>query len=221
MDGDRIERLSRLFAAVGEPARLRILGVLAEREATGTELSAILGLSPPTVSHHMAKLVGVGLVQVTADAQRRRYRLDLSPLRAVPEEPSPAAAAADDDAKVLRNFFDGERLTQIPAARKKRVVVLKHLLERFEPGRDYPEREVNDLLRRAHDDVATLRRELVDYGFMVRDRGVYRLADTVPKRGATVAQEVGRDEARWFADLLTRATERALVSPNGTTEADS
>jgi hypothetical protein len=36
-----------------------------------------------------------------------------------------------------------ERLTQIPASRKKRVIVLRHLLERFEPGRDYPEHEVN------------------------------------------------------------------------------
>ena len=218
MDTERVERLSRLFSAVGEPARLRILGVLAEREATGTELSDFLGLTPPTVSHHVARLVDVGLVQVTADAQRRRYRLDLSQLRSVPQAQPADDAPSDEDAKILRNFFDGDRLTQIPAARKKRVVVLKHLLERFEPSRDYPEREVNDLLRRAHDDVATLRRELVDYGFMVRDKGVYRLADTVPKRGATVAQEVGVDDPRWFADLLTKATERALVDPTRTSE---
>jgi len=211
MDDARVERLAKLFAAVGEPARLRILGLLAEREATGVELSHLLGLTPPTVSHHMAKLVDAGLVRVTADAQRRRYRLDLSQFRPDPDGEPASAKPADDEAKVLRDFFDGERLTQIPAARKKRVVVLRHLLERFEPGRDYPEREVNDLLRPAHDDVATLRRELVDYGFLTRDKGVYRLAETVPKRGATVAQEVGDDEPRWFADLLAGATRRALA----------
>ncbi len=215
MDDERIDRLSTLYAAVGEPTRLRILGLLAEREATGTELSERLGLTAPTVSHHMAKLVAAGLVKVTPEAQRRRYRLDPTALR--PPQPagdSDRARALDETAKTLRDFFDGERLTQIPAARKKRVVVLRHLLERFEPGRDYPEREVNDLLRLAHEDVATLRRELVDYGFLVRDRGIYRVAAQVPERGATVGQEVGGDEPRWFAELLARATERAIAKPD-------
>lgn len=215
MDDERIKRLSTLYAAVGEPTRLRILGLLAEREATGTELSERLGLTAPTVSHHMAKLVAAGLVKVTPEAQRRRYRLDPTALR----PPRPAVESdrerpLDETAKTLRDLFDGERLTQIPAARKKRVVVLRHLLERFEPGRDYPEREVNDLLRLAHEDVATLRRELVDYGFLVRDRGIYRVAAQVPERGATVRQEVGGDEPRWFAELLAGATERAIAKPD-------
>lgn len=215
MDDERIDRLSTLYAAVGEPTRLRILGRLAEREATGTELSERLGLTAPTVSHHMAKLVAAGLVKVTPEAQRRRYRLDPTALR----PPRPAVESdrerpLDETAKTLRDLFDGERLTQIPAARKKRVVVLRHLLERFEPGRDYPEREVNERLRPAHEDVATLRRELVDYGFLVRDRGIYRVAAQVPERGATVRQEVGGDEPRWFAELLAGATERAIAKPD-------
>ena len=212
MDDDRIDRLAKLYAAVGEPTRLRILGLLAEREATGIELSERLGLTPPTISHHMAKLVEAGLVRVTPEAQRRRFRLDIDALRSPAvsgraESPPPL----DERAKIIRDFFDGDRLRQIPASRKKRVVVLRHLLERFVPDREYPEREVNDLLRPAHDDVATLRRELVDYGFLVRDRGIYRVAARVPERGATVGQEVGPDEPRWFAELLAGATERVIA----------
>lgn len=212
MDDERVERLARLYSAVAEPARLRILGMLAEDEATGTELSARLGLTPATISHHMAKLVDVGLVTVTPDAQRRVYRLERTALHAPLASAAPPAETTprDEAAKVLRDFFDGERLKHIPAARKKRVVVLRHLLERFAAGRDYTEREVNDLLRPAHADVATLRRELVDYGFMSRESGRYRVATGPPPRGATVAQEVGPDEAAWFAAALARATERAL-----------
>lgn len=218
MDDANLERLSRLYRAMGDPTRLRILGVLAEREATGQDLSDRLGLTPPTISHHMARLVEAGLVCVTPQAQRRIYRLDLGALRPPAPTGEPAADAPDDqkpsedDAKAIRAFFDGERLKQIPAARKKRVTVLRHLLHRFEPGRAYPEREVNDLLRLAHDDVATLRRELVDYGFMTREAGVYRLGEKPPPRGATVAQEVGPDETAWFAGLVARAT-RAALSP--------
>ena len=212
MDDQRINPLAKLYAAVGEPTRLRILGLLAEREATGTELSERLGLTAPTISHHMARLLEAGLVRVTPEAQRRRFRLDLDALRS----PATSFRASvpppfDENARILRDFFDGPRLRQIPASRKKRVVVLRYLLERFVPDRDYTERHVNDLLRPAHDDVATLRRELVDYGFLVRDRGIYRVAPELPERGATVGQEVGTDEPRWFAELLTAATERAIA----------
>ena len=117
--------------------------------------------------------------------------------------------ANEDENGVLRAFFDGPRLRQIPASRKKRVIVLRRLLERFAPGRSYPESEVNDLLREAHEDVATLRRELVDYGFMVRDRGIYRVATELPARGSTVTQEVGNEQS-WPTELVAAATARAI-----------
>ena len=76
--------------------------------------------------------------------------------------------------QVLRTFFDPEgRLTTIPAKHAKRLVVLDALAQRFEPGERYPETEVNNRLRDAHDDVAALRRYLVDEGFLSREGGVY------------------------------------------------
>ena len=76
--------------------------------------------------------------------------------------------------QVLRTFFDDEgRLTSIPAKHAKRLVVLDHLAQLFEPGERYPEAEINRLLRAAHADVAALRRYLVDEGFLSRDGGVY------------------------------------------------
>lgn len=71
-----------------------------------------------------------------------------------------------------------------------------HLLTRFERGREYAEREVNDILRTAHDDISTLRRELVDYRWLLRSDGVYRVTDRVPERGPDELQEVPSDEAR-------------------------
>ena len=92
------------------------------------------------------------------------------------EEQRKRAAGESDDAldqKVLRDFFDGERLREIPAQRKKRWVILRWLAEQFEPDRRYTEREVNEIIKRFHPDYATLRRLLVDYRFMDRQRGVY------------------------------------------------
>lgn len=62
----------------------------------------------------------------------------------------------------------------MPVQPAKLLVVLGWLAGRFEPGRAYAEREVNELLLRHHDDYAWLRRALVDHGLMTRARGVYR-----------------------------------------------
>src|SRR5215212_8381799 len=212
MDATRIEDLSLLFKALADPARLRILGLLAERAHAGHELADRLALTPPTISHHMRRLVAARLVDVAPEAQSRIYSLRTDAIRelsgTVLSDPG-ARPASEEENAVLRSFFDGPRLRQIPASRKKRVIVLRRLLERFSPDRSYPESEVNDLLREAHDDVATLRRELVDYGFMIRDRGIYRVATELPGRGSTAAQEVGNEHA-WFERLVAAATARAI-----------
>lgn len=79
-----------------------------------------------------------------------------------------------DTGAVLRSFLDAEgRLVTVPAKRGKRLVVLDHLAQRFEPGERYSETEVNALLREVHPDVAALRRYLVDEGFLSREAGVY------------------------------------------------
>ena len=215
MDQSRLDHLSLLFKALADPARLRILGRLAERPHAGHELADELALTPPTISHHMRKLLDAGLVHAASEAQSRIYSLRTDALRDLARASSPddqQGAATENDA-LIRAFFDGPRLRHLPAARKKRVLVLRRLLEQFEPDRDYPEREVNDLLRLVHDDVATLRRELVDYGFMVRDRGIYRVASELPDRGPTVRQEVG-DEAEWFPELVSAAMQRVVSGPD-------
>jgi hypothetical protein len=86
----------------------------------------------------------------------------------------PLAEALADRDRVLAAFLtpDG-RLVRVPARHRKRLVVLDHLARVFEPGRRYPEPEVNALLRAFHDDVASLRRHLVDEEFLARDAGVY------------------------------------------------
>lgn len=216
MDSARLEELSLLFKALADPARLRILGLLAERPLAGHELADRLALTPPTISHHMRRLVAARLVDVVPDAQSRIYSLRSDAIREISGSvlSDRAAQPASEEDAVLRAFFDGPRLRQIPAARKKRVIVLRRLLERFDPDRSYPESEVNELLREAHDDVATLRRELVDYGFMARDRGIYRLATELPGRGSTVAQEVGNEQS-WFEELVATATARAIHGRDG------
>lgn len=91
---------------------------------------------------------------------------------------------------MLANFVGaGGRLLSIPAQHKKRIVVLRWLVEDFQPGRRYREAEVNRVISRRHPDFATLRRYLVDEELMQRRRGIYWRTGSLP--------DVGHDPASW------------------------
>jgi hypothetical protein len=78
------------------------------------------------------------------------------------------------DERVLSGFLaDDGRLHTIPSKHAKLLVVLDHLAQSFEPGRRYPEAEVNAILLRFHADHAALRRYLVENQFLTREAGVY------------------------------------------------
>lgn len=71
----------------------------------------------------------------------------------------------------------GGRLLRLPVRPAKRKVLLEHVVASFEPGRRYPEVEVNGRLRTwcegGEVDHVTLRRYLVDQGLLARGTGVY------------------------------------------------
>ena len=82
----------------------------------------------------------------------------------------------DDDPlaqKIFRAFVRDGRITSLPARWSKKVVLMDHVARLFEPGLRYPEPVVNRRLRWVYDDYVTLRRYLVDAGFLSRENGVY------------------------------------------------
>lgn len=70
------EAASRVAAAIGEPARARMLfALLDDRARTSTELALIAEVSPSTASVHLARLHEAALVQLNAQGRHRYYRL--------------------------------------------------------------------------------------------------------------------------------------------------
>jgi hypothetical protein len=74
-------------------------------------------------------------------------------------------------------FFRDGRLTALPRRRAFLLAACAVLAGRFAPDRSYLEHEVNALLADDAPDPATLRRLLVDHGFLTRDHGIYRRSD--------------------------------------------
>jgi len=182
-----LDELLTFFKALADENRLKIVGVLAQRALSTEQLAAVLDLTPATVSHHLSKLADAGLVLAHTESHYRVYELQADTLHAMAkrllaEESLPDAAADVDvdayDRKVVADFSrrDG-RLKEIPAQRKKREAVLRHILEEFRAGKRYSEKQVNDIIGRFHEDTATLRRELVSYGWLKREAGMYWRAE--------------------------------------------
>jgi len=111
------------------------------------------------------------------------------------------AARAEQDRLVARLFTDG-RIAVVPARRKVRAAVLLEVVSRFEPGRDYSEPEVNEILLGVHEDFAYLRRELVNYRYLEREDGRYRTAAQAPVRAPVEHQEIPAWEAVWLPGFL-------------------
>jgi DNA-binding HxlR family transcriptional regulator len=177
------EQLLSFFKAMADANRLKIVGLLAQQTYTVEQLAALLELRPSTISHHLMVLAEAGLVSARAESYYNVYRLEQTALELMAHgllsrETLPAAAAQVDldayDRKVLRDLTlpDG-KLKVIPAQRKKREVVLRHIVKAFETGVRYPEKQVVEILERFHKDTATLRRELVGYKMLQREAGVY------------------------------------------------
>lgn len=80
----------------------------------------------------------------------------------------------DERVKTIQTFFKNGKLVSLPAKRKKRLYVLEKIWLSFSPNRVYNESEVNEIIRGYYDDFCTIRRELIDNGFMIRSGGKYK-----------------------------------------------
>ena len=80
-------------------------------------------------------------------------------------------------ASLLRAFVPDGRLIRLPAKRGRRRLVLEYVAQSFEPGRRFPEREIDVVLRALCEggeiDHVSVRRYLVDEGLLSRADGMY------------------------------------------------
>jgi hypothetical protein len=155
--------------------RLAVAGALAARPMTTDGLVAATGRERREVLVCVGDLRNAGLVVAGDDGT---YRLDTDALRAaaqdqteaeIPMDPVIGFGMTDDERAVLERYFSGRTLREFPSQRAKQVVILQRLALEFDPGRRYTEREVNEILFPFFRDWSTLRRHLVDEGFLDRE----------------------------------------------------
>jgi hypothetical protein len=167
-----------VLGLLADQARMRCLAAVVLGALSEAEVTEATGLPERVVRRSLRRLIAGGLVG-EAEGGRLNWNVEALHRAAVtasgmrPEVTPESLGAGPEQASVLRNFMQDGRLARVPVQRAKRRSVLDLLAQQFEPGRRYPEREVNAVLARFHPDYAALRRFLVDEEFLERREGSY------------------------------------------------
>ena len=74
----------------------------------------------------------------------------------------------EESEKIIQKYFQGDKLTKFPKKEKLKLVLLKKIIENFDVKIHYREKDVNDILKMIYTDYVTIRRYLIEYGFMDR-----------------------------------------------------
>jgi hypothetical protein len=182
MTETEVASLLRFFKALSHQSRVKLLGFLAQQDRSVQELAGLLGLSEPTTSHHLSLLREADLVRLRPEGNLHWYAFEAGGLARLAKSllsreqiaswsGEPKTEAPD---RVIQNYLEPDgRLRLIPAMRKKRYPVLRWLATHFDLDRHYREAEVNQILQTRYWDSATLRRALVGYRMLAREKGVY------------------------------------------------
>lgn len=172
-------QLVDFFKALGDAERLKILGLLSNEALTLTQVAERMNLRTAEAHKHLTSLQNLGMVEKVGETYRASAGTVEQKARAVLAQARPKAdpnrfEGDAEERKILNTYFRNDgTLRDIPTKDKKLRVVLNYLLPNFEPGQRYPEKQVNEILKRYHEDYASLRRYLVDYELMARENGVY------------------------------------------------
>src|SRR4051812_33406532 len=123
MEQAQFQILLNFLKVLANESRLKLLGLVAERERSVGDLAALLELTEPTVSHHLAKLTELDLVRMRAQGTTHYYTLNGATLQQLNKElfnPAQVASLAENieggdawERKVLSTFFEGQQLTKI------------------------------------------------------------------------------------------------------------
>jgi hypothetical protein len=182
----QLNKIVEFHKALGDLTRVRIIALLQQGPLNGQAIAGKLGLKPPTITHHVAKLREVGLIKERRDKNTIYFSLNTKILEMSAkgiltvgtggDSNMEMSVTAEERSAIINNFFtkDG-KLKNYPAQRKKKLVVLAHMVKGLEFGKIYQEKDINEYLKQFHEDYATLRRELIMCQYMYRENNHYEL----------------------------------------------
>ncbi len=181
----QLSRMVHFHKTLGDKTRIQIISMLKAGPLHNGAIAGKLGLTPPTISHHLTKLKEIDVIYQRRDKNTIYFHLNESKLKQMAEAIIRIGGddrfeyfdvTIEEKASVVKSFFNREgMLSHLPAQRKKRLIILEVIARQFDEGRQYAESDVNQVIKRYNSDFATIRRELIMSHFMYRNEQQYEL----------------------------------------------
>jgi transposase-like protein len=185
--------LTQEVGLVGISEVQRQILILLSEGKDDREIAATVGIAQSTVRNHRFKL----------REKEKQAKLYLSLMKSLEEKTNRTINQSDfgmieevhqtakmvderyniteaDRKKTIEAYMDSNgAMKQFPAKEKKKIIILGEIMKNFIRDREYSESEVNKILKRINEDFPTIRRALIEYGFMDRsdDCRVYRVKE--------------------------------------------
>jgi Trp operon repressor len=174
--------MNSTFTGVSEVQRELIM--LIAQGLSDREIATELGVAQSTIRNHryklrekekQAKLFLAMMDLLSKNTNKKINKLD----KGVICDAHKTATTLDDrfnitdkeKADVIKTYMDENKaLKSYPAKEKKKIIVLEEIARNFTKGKSYSEKEVNRILKRVYEDYATIRRALIEYGFIERSK---------------------------------------------------
>ena len=172
--------MNSAFTGVSDVQRELI--TLISQGLSDKEVAAKLGVAASTIRNHryklrekekQAKLFLAMMDLLSKNTNKKINKLD----KEVICDAHKTATSLDDRYNttdkekndVIKNYMDENKaLKNYPAKEKKKIIVLEEIAKNFSKGKTYSEKEINRVLKRIYEDYATIRRALIEYGFVER-----------------------------------------------------
>ncbi|MDR3596362.1 DUF2087 domain-containing protein [Clostridium sp.] len=174
--------MNSTFTGVSEVQRELI--TLIAQGLSDREIATELGVAQSTIRNHryklrekekQAKLFLAMMDLLSKNTNKKINKLD----KGVICDAHKTATTLDDrfnitdkeKTDVIKTYMDENKaLKSYPAKEKKKIIVLEEIARNFTKGKSYSEKEVNRILKRVYEDYATIRRALIEYGFIERSK---------------------------------------------------
>ena len=160
--------LMQFFKAVGQPERLRMLGLMANKGYSVPELAKAMGLKETAVSSGIRLLSRAELIKKRMVSNTVVYQLNSAKLAEMKDIIDGTVTPETLEAQVMKQYIQGETLTTIPQEEEEREIILAWLVQKFDLEKRYTEEEVTDIVANHYRYPLTLRRILADNHFLMQ-----------------------------------------------------
>jgi hypothetical protein len=194
---ENVAWLFSLSKAFSSPVRLAVVGLLAANlkdTFSVTDIAQSLEIKPEQLEKDLGQLCEAGIILAVKEGipegernpQIISVRFNLAYLAKIPNAVATMShinnqihpkesEPQDERAKFIQTFFKGKELLAFPTQFKRQVWAMEEISHAFSSEQEYTERAVDTILKEVYpEDHCTLRRFLVDLGYLTRENGIYR-----------------------------------------------